>query len=268
MHSFASGKIVKWNQMRRKMTKSEVGRLGALARMRKYGNPGAAEGRAKGGMRSIKTHKKLKTNFSTEKNFRKPKNSAKLAEFMGIMIGDGHLAKYQASVSTSSKTDIQHAIYVKNLATSLFGIPAVIRKKKNCNAVEIVISSVGLVRWLNKKGMPNGNKMAKLSVPKWIQESTLFQKGFLRGLFDTDGCIFKDRHVISEKTYISRGWTITSFSARLRNEVVVLLQGLGFNPTLRDSQVSVHMRRKADIDRYFKTIGTNNPKHLARYLKK
>ena len=256
------------NQTSVKMTKSQVGRLGALARMKKYGNPGTLDGRRKGGLHSIETHKKLKTGFLTGKEFTVPENSEDLAEFMGIWIGDGHLAKYQASMCTSSKTDRQHAKYVQALAKKLFNIKVSLHKKKDCNALNVVISSIGLVEWLKTKGMPGGNKMSALCIPDWIKENVLFSKKFLRGLFDTDGCVFIDTHIIREKQYQSRGWTITSYSAKLRNELVTLLQNLGFQPTLRNSQVSVYMRRKNDIKRYFQEIGTSNEKHAKRYARK
>ncbi len=247
------------------MTKSQVGRLGALARIQKHGNPGTPLGRSLGGARSIQTHKRLKTNFKTGKEFTTPKDSEDLAEFMGIWVGDGHLAKYQASMSTSSKTDMQHARYVKDLAFRLFGQNGHIRKKKDAKAVELVISSIGLVEWLKTKGMPEGNKMSGLCIPDWIKADGRFSRKFIRGLFDTDGCIFIDTHGIRGKQYRNRGWTITSYSAKLRNELVDLLRNLGFNPTLRDSQVSVYMRKRVDIERYFREIGTSNKKHLDRY---
>jgi intein/homing endonuclease len=250
-----------------KMTKSEAGRLGALARIAKHGNPGTVEGRKKGGFQSLKTHKKLKTGFVLEQDFRKPKNSKDLAEFIGIMLGDGHLTKYQASMNTGSETDMQHAKHVKKLAHKLFGIKPTIRYKKDCKAVEVAISSIGLVTWLKSKGMPIGNKMSTICVPDWVKENRSFSQKFLRGLFDTDGCTFIDTHIIRGKKYKNRGWTITSYSAKLRNDIVELLQSLGFSPTLRDSQLSVYMRKRIDVERYFREIGTSNAKHLRRYLR-
>lgn len=249
------------------MSKAEAARLGGLARVRMHGNPGTEESRRKGGLRSIQTHKAQNTGFKIEKKFRKPKNCADLAEFIGIFAGDGHLAEYQALVSTNAETDIDHARYVKYLASKLFKLEASLNYKRPSKAIEVAISSIGLVKWLHKKGMPLGNKLNELCIPAWVQTNPMYLKKYIRGLFDTDGCVFIDTHVIRGKTYMSRGWTITSYSAKLRNEIKVALESMGFKPSLRDSQKSVYMRRKADIERYFREIGSSNSKHLKRYAR-
>lgn len=246
-----------------KMTRSEIGHLGALARIHRHGNPATPEGRRKGGLNSIKTHKRIGGNFIVAKEHKKPKESARLAEFIGVLIGDGHLAKYQISIVTNSETDLEHASYVSRLAKKLFGITPTIRLKKNRKAVEIIISSIKLVEWLKRKEMPQGNKIAQnVCAPLWIMKNDSFKKNFIRGLFDTDGCIYTDTHIIKNKVYKNLGWTITSYSDKLRDDVFKLLQELGYKPTLNNRQV--FMRRKADIEKYFQEIGSSNQKHLKR----
>jgi hypothetical protein len=95
-----------------KLSKSAAGHLGGLAQIKKNGNPGTAVGRKLGGIRSQETHRKLHTNFIQKKNISKPRKSVALAEFTGILLGDGHIGKYQASVTTHSETDMQHAIFI------------------------------------------------------------------------------------------------------------------------------------------------------------
>lgn len=249
-----------------KKTKSEVGRLGALARIKKYGNPGTPEGRSKGGINSVIKNIKLNNNFKIAKKYKKPKNSGLLSEFMGILFGDGHLANYQVSVTTNSETDIEHAVYTKNLIKKLFNLNSKISYKKNQKAVTVVVSSVNLVRWLSAKGMPKGNKLNEgLRIPKWIEGNKSYERRFIRGIFDTDGCVYIDRHKINGKVYKNQGWAFTTYSDDLRNNIFMTLKKLGFNPTLRKSQKSVYMRKKYDIIRYFKEIGTSNSKHLKRY---
>lgn len=249
-----------------KMSKSAVGRLGALARIKKYGNFGTPEGRRKGGLNSFKTHLQKHTGFNLTKEHAKPFNSKMLAEFMGVLFGDGHLSKYQVLVTTNSITDIEHALYIQSLMKKLFNLEPSIKSKKGQNAVNILVSSINLVKWLSLKGMPVGNKLTKgLSIPNWIKKDQNLQKDFIRGLFDTDGCVYVDRHVINGKKYEHYGWTITSYSVKLRNDILEILKNLRFRPTLSRTQKSVYIRRQADIERFFKEIGTHNPKHLSRY---
>lgn len=241
---------------------------GGLARMKLYGNFGTPEGRRLGGLASLKTHNKMKSSFKVLKLIQKPKYSEKLAEFMGILIGDGHLSEYQLSVTTNSKTDREHALFVQKMIKKLFGIQSTLKNKKRENAVNVVASSKTLVQFINNRGMPIGNKIKNsVSIPPWILRSAVYKKAFIRGLFDTDGCIYLDTHKINGKTYKHLGWTITSASDRLIADVLKTLRTLGFSPTNKISQESVYLRRQKEIKRYFKEIGTSNLKHYKRYRK-
>src|SRR3989344_961923 len=244
----------------------KIGILGGLARIKKYGNPGTPGGRRRGGLNSLKTHRKLKNGFRLAKDIRTPIRDQDLAEFMGIMLGDGHLSNFQVSIATNSETDIDHAHHIANLIRELFGVKAKISFKKKERAVTVVASSIKLVRLIHRYGMPIGNKLKLgLNIPGWIIKNKLFQKTFIKGLFDTDGCIYLDHHEIKNKIYKNLGWTITSYSGKLRTDVMVILRSLGYSPTCRGSQMSVYMRRKNDIERYFQEIWSNNRKHLKRY---
>lgn len=248
------------------MTRNELGHLGALARMKMYGNPGTPEGRSKGGVNSVIKNKKLFNNFKIAKKHKKPADCGLMAEFMGILFGDGHLGKYQILITTNSETDAGHAIYTKNLIKKLFNLNGKISFKKNKKAVNIVVSSVNLAKWLSEKGMPVGNKLDKgLHIPAWIKKNRTYEKSFIRGLFDTDGCIYVDTHKKNGRIYKNQGWSLTSYSYDLRTDIFNTLRRLDFSPTLRRSQKSVYMRKKYDIIKYFKEIGTSNPKHLERY---
>ena len=248
--------------------KYSASRLGGIARIQKYGNPGTPDGRRKGGLISIKTNELLENGFKKAKKHRKPKNSGKLAEFMGIMFGDGHLSRYQATVTTNSETDINHAKYVQRLSYELFNVSSTLNFKKDRRAVDITTSSINLVKWINSKGMPIGNKLKNgLNIPNWILKNKSFKKAFLRGLFDTDGCIYVDKHKIKGILYQNYGWVITSYSKELRSGVLKILEEIGFHPTNTEKQHSVYLRKKVDIKKYFEVIGTNNEKHLKRYNK-
>lgn len=248
---------------------NEAGRRGGLAKMLKYGNLGTPEGRRLGGIRSLATHKRLKDKFVAEaRPIRIPENNKKLAELLGIFIGDGHLSDYQASIYTNSVTDLEHAIFVQKLIEYLFGIFVSKKFKKGENVVKIVASSKKLTAFLNKKGMPIGNKLeSNLRIPDWITEKPVYERAFIRGLFDTDGCIYLDTHKTIKKEYLHLGWTITSYADSLRSDIVAVLRKNGYSPTQRPSQKSVYLRRQKEIRRYFEEIGTSNSKHQNRYEK-
>lgn len=239
---------------------------GALARMRLHGAIGTPEGRRRGGLASLVTHYKIKSGFKILKKITKPKFSKSLAEFMGILFGDGHLSNYQVIVTTNSQTDYKHALFVQLLMKKLFHTSTTIKKRKNENTITIISSSKALVNFLNQQNMPIGNKIKHgLSVPKWIKNNTTYQRAFIRGLFDTDGCIYLDKHKIGKRIYKHLGWTITSYADTLIKDIIIILQNNGFSPTHRSIQKSVYLRRQNEILRYFSKIGTSNPKHLERF---
>lgn len=244
----------------------DAGRKGALETKRLYGNFGTPEGRRLGGLKSIITHQKRLTNFKTLKKIKKPKESEELAEFLGLLMGDGHVSDHQVSFYTNLKTDYEYALFVKSIIKKLFNISSSLKKRKKDNTVIIVSSSKKMVDFLRAKGMPIGNKIKNnLKAPKWIFKKLSYQKLFIRGLFDTDGCIFLDKHRVGRKTYKHLSWNLTSYAKGLINDIIAILERLGFSPTHRDSQKSVYLRKQDEIRRYFKEIRTNNVKHKNRF---
>jgi len=96
-------------------------RLGGLRRIALYGNPGTVEGRSKGGRRTISLFHNdpvfaKKSGFIIRKEIRYPKRSVRLAELIGIMLGDGGLpGKHQLTISFNNKTDKRYSVYLKSL---------------------------------------------------------------------------------------------------------------------------------------------------------
>ena len=246
----------------------EAASKGGFARQMMYGDLGTPEGRRRGGLASVVVNKNNITNFVKRKIITYPRNSEQLAELMGILVGDGHLSEYQVSITTNSKTDIEHALWLKKVTESLFGIVVQVMYRKDELTVTLRASSKNLVTFLSKKGMPVGNKINNgLRVPNWILKSPQYHKAFLRGLFDTDGCVYLDIHKNSKskKIYKHIGIAITSYADGLRSDIIILLKGLGFNPTNSGKQMSVYLRKQIEVVRYFQEIGSHNPKHLQRY---
>lgn len=246
---------------------SGAGQIGGKITQRLYGNPGTPNGRRKGGLKAIKTHNSNpQSHFKKEKLIQIPNTSAELAEIIGIFFGDGHVGKYQASITLHSETDLEYSKYVAQLVKKNFSITPLIKKKTDKKAIDIVISSIAFIRFLTLKGMVAGNKIRNgLPIPEWIKAKRDYTKAFLRGLFDTDGCIYLDKHVIRKKKYYNLGWTITSHSDILIVDIQEALKKLGFCPTHSIHQHSVFLRKHTEIVRYFESISTSNPKHRNRF---
>src|SRR3989344_6836063 len=186
--------------------KVRAGRLGGLARIALHGNPGTALGRKLGGVRSLMTHQRRNTGFKMLKRILYPSRSPDLAELLGIIAGDGHVDTYQTTVTTNAKTDFKHARHVAGLFKKLFHVDATIKFKNATNACVIVVSSRAICDFLVRNGMVRGNKAKlQLGVPSWILSQKAYRVAFLRGLFDTDGCVYTDVHKVNNKTYKNIG---------------------------------------------------------------
>ena len=239
-------------------------RAGGVARYKKYGDFGTPEGRRRGGINSLKTHKLLNTGFKLLGSISIPKNSSALAELLGILAGDGHIDKYQVTVTTHSETDREHAEYTSKLFTKQFGIPAPIGLKKGYKACVVRVSSKAVCRFLIRKGLVEGHKInSSLCTPDWIKKHRSYRLAFIRGLFDTDGCVFIDKHVIKNKTYQNVGMAFSNRCLPLLAEFKETLEWLGLRPTQKTRFV-VFLRREADVKRYFAVVGSSNPKHIAK----
>lgn len=236
---------------------------GGLARIRVHGNPGTPEGRSLGGTNSLKTHAKNNTGFKTLAKIRIPAHSQELAELIGILMGDGHLGTYQLSVATSSETDVAHATFIKTLLSTLFEVHVSISSREQAHVLVILLSSKAVCEFLERAGMPKGNKLTHgLMPPRWIIDNEDFCTAFLRGLVDTDGCVYQDRHTVKGKTYSSTCIAFTSASPSLLSFFESTLRGRGYHPTRWGRHI--RLRRKEEVFRYAREIGFNNPKHAEK----
>lgn len=244
-----------------------MSRAGGLARVRLHGNPGTPEGRKLGGMRSLKTHQLTKSGFKLLLPVKLPPLSPEFAELLGILAGDGHIGKYQVSVTTNSDTDLEHAKYVHLLFTRLFHVRATLSFRSDSKACTVVVSSREVGNILVKKGMVRGHKIrGHLGMPTWIKTRSAYKTAFIRGLFDTDGCVYTDTHRIKGREYKNIGIAFTNRSLPLLADFKKALESYGLHPTQK-TKYTVFLRRKEDIHRYFDVIGSSNPKHTEKLLK-
>src|SRR3990167_9504638 len=121
-----------------------------------------------------------------------PKHSPELAEFFGIMLGDGGINNdWQATITVNALADKNYANYIVGLCVSLFGVTPAIRKRKDKQALVIALASTSVVDFLVAQGLPRGNKLAGvLQIPKWILAKSEYKRACVRGLVDTDGCLY------------------------------------------------------------------------------
>lgn len=238
---------------------AKAGKLGGRKYFEIYGSPGTPVGRVLGGRQSISVHKKLKTNFIRSKKIVSPAKTKELAELFGIILGDGGVTKYQLIITLNRHTDHGYYLTTKRLIEQLFNIKCSVIYKGNC--VLIVVNSVNVVVFLIKRGLRLGNKVLnQIDVPEWIKKNDHFSRRCIRGLVDTDGCIYFEKHRYKERTYKNICLNFSNRSVPLLKFVYEFLNRQGIKVKLNRCSVKVGI--KEDVKKYFELIGSSNPKHM------
>lgn len=227
-------------------------------------------GQIKGGKKSKGKTKSIKI----------PKESEQLAEFYGIMLGDGnsHRTKfynsrnnkrgvYQIRIVGDSRYDNKYLInYIKSLIEKLFDIKVqqgMFKPKKgkfkSKNAMFLVAYGIELISFLERKGFKPGNKIKnKLGIPNWIKNNENFLRACLRGLYDTDGGAYK---LNKQNTYQI---VFTNFNLKLLEDTKEALTLLGISASKITKGNKIYITKKSELRKFLKLIGFRNDRHLKK----
>jgi len=243
---------------------------GGIACIKKYGGIGGdPEYRKKKWYEWWEREGRYKVKFTNApKPILKPKYSEKLAEFVGIVLGDGGIAQYQVVVTLHSKDEKEYSKFVIGLVKELFNVPVGIHYDKECSSIDLVVSRSELVRFcIGKLGLKKGSKIKqRVDIPEWIKQNKSYSIACTRGLIDTDGCVFIHRYRVNGKFYSYKKLCFTSYSSPLRQSVFNILKDNGLNPRF-SAERDVRLDSIEDMRKYFRLIGSHNPKHLMRYFR-
>jgi len=205
--------------------------------------------------------------MGSKKEIKIPAPCEKLAEFLGIFLGDGSVSSdYQVSISFNYQSEQLYASYVAGLIRELFGLTCArrIRPKHGCG--DIIVNSGALVEFLFSQNIKKGDKIrGNSSLPAWVFETKETQTASARGLFDTDGCVYLHRYNAGSTIYYYPKLAFTGYSAIIRKQFFDLLILMGFRP--REYGMRVHLYSQDEVIRYFHEVGTHNMWHQARFEK-
>ncbi len=203
----------------------------------------------------IKTIPEQKTKYSNRRNdVCLPKKSVELAEFLGIMLGDGHISHFQTIVTLGTK-ELAYVQYVQALMQSLFKVSATISIKKS-GYRDVYIGSTLITKWLRDQGLVSNKVATQVGVPKWIMSNKKYMRAFARGFFDTDGSVYALRFGIQI--------SLTNKSAPLLLALQDMLRKLGYQVS-EASAYRVYITKREDVKRFFKEVAPANEKHRHRF---
>jgi len=199
-----------------------------------------------------------------------------LCEFIGAYIGDGSASKYNTKYGM--RYHIQFSGHSKNdwgyyqntiipIAKKLFNIKPYVRTVGNSNILRVNFYSKQLMQLLNERfNMPIGKKSHTVTIPEEILNSNEeYILSTIRGIFDTDGCVFIDKRKIYLNPYPRI--TLQMVSKPLYFQLKEILERY-FNLYARINEkrqnTYIEVYGFIQIDKWMKLIGFSNVRHLSK----
>ena len=182
------------------------------------------------------------------------KKTPGLAEFMGIMIGDGHISHFQIVISLGNK-EKEYAYYIVELFNNIFDARPKIAARSS-GYLDVYFGSVDLVKWFREQGLVSNKVKSQVCVPAWIMSRRDFMKRFIKGFFDTDGSIYRLKY--------GRQIAFRNESAPILQALQVMLRKLEYKPSVISSG-KVYLTRKEDIQKFFREVSPANRRHIQRF---
>lgn len=211
----------------------------------------------------------------------------KIAELVGLSFGDGSLTRrkdsgvlrfqlrgdvnedrehYQTYIIPLFNTYISQPLLNKNVPT--------IESKPPYASFGIAIQNNIVGEFLSQLGIPIGKK-EELRIPSWIKEDRNYLINFIRGVFDTDGSIFCKRNysIKNNQKHTQIKLKIVTVSKHLAFELKESLDLLSIKNYIKvqhkkTEKDAYHVEVSAgiNVEKWFQIIGSNNPKHITKFL--
>ena len=201
-----------------------------------------------------------------------PEKNENLAEFIGIMLGDGNIyvnEKYKAYqvkiVGDFYKDFIYLNNYVKKLIINNFSISPIFYKRKRDNGLDIKLNSINLVKSLLDLGLKSGDKIKnQVTIPDWIYKKEKYLVSCIRGLFDTDGSVYEllpNWPGLFQITFTNKNMTLLQDTRKALLKLKIKVSNIS-NLNSKDSTPRIYITKKEEIKKFLRKVGFSNPKHL------
>jgi intein/homing endonuclease len=201
-----------------------------------------------------------------------------LAEEVGIHIGDGSMNFYLNNgkwrglfqLRGHLRDDREYYVdYLKRFYYKLFGIRVSIREMKSDGVLGFQLWSDELVNFKKSLGLPLGKKR-NIKIPYIFLKNKKLKISVLRGIFDTDGCIYLEKK--RGKLYPRVEFRTTSFP--LAKQIIKILDSIGIHATLYSVKrknknwqdlMCINVRGFKQVKKFFKLVKPHNPKHNTKF---
>ncbi|MBR9683152.1 hypothetical protein GOV03_01275 [Candidatus Woesearchaeota archaeon] len=200
-----------------------------------------------------------------------------LAEEIGLHLGDGSMNYYNDRGLYQLRGHLiddkkHYNSRIKFLYKKLFNLDLSLREMPSCGVYGFQIWSNELVDYKSKVlNLPLGKKL-NFSIPPQISSNNKLAKSFLRGYFDTDGCLYIENKRGKPYPRIE----MASISKKFIEQLKIVLKNLGYNfgcyKENREKQgwqnlYRIIIRGEGMAERWFSEVKPQNPKHLEKFNK-
>lgn len=194
--------------------------------------------------------------------------NSSMAEFIGIMLGDGSLClreynkkqNNRLKISFNSKDDEDYIVYVNSLVFNLFKIKPKVVFRKNENTAEILIFKKKIILFLLREiGLRLSPKRNNAVIPKAFLNNNL-DIFVLRGYFDTDGCLA----TTNNNGAIYPRLEMKVCPSPMQNQFIDILTKYNFKFGVYDigkGKVRIQLNGKKQLEKWIKIVGFSNTKH-------
>lgn len=192
----------------------------------------------------------------------------KEAELIGMHVGDGTLylvkGKFLVWEMRGSIHEKEYYTYVASLMKEILGVE-MIPKYRGPNSYGIQTTNKVVTQFFIDNGFKPGTKTYTVSIPHYIKNGGRSLKyAFLRGLFDTDGCIMFEKNRTLYNYYPRIEFHFASFP--LVNDLKDLFTELNFrNHSWSGKRFkAISICGFKNLDEWIKNVKPANSKHINR----
>ncbi|MBW2977990.1 hypothetical protein KY331_04050 [Candidatus Woesearchaeota archaeon] len=198
-----------------------------------------------------------------KKGLKLPKEiSCDLAELVGIHFGDGymqnkHNSTYRLEYNFNIR-DKKYADYVFSLFYKLFNIRLRLIHNNKKNVATLYFYSKTLCGFFNNVLKIPYSPKKDLSIPLYIKTNKKYLKCFLRGLFDTDGCMTLQKDGKYKYKLIKICTGINNFAEEIKLAFAFL--GIKSYITRKKQGYDITIREKRSFNEFIDSIKPKNIK--------
>ena len=207
----------------------------------------------------------LKSHNNRLKYMKLPDLNEKLAEFIGVYLGDGSLTPYCLKIVGDKRYDVSYFNYLNSLIFELFGLNGKMYLDKRSNTMCLVFFSKNLCDYLTKEfNLKPGDKIRNNSlIPSFILKDKDFSLACLRGLVDTDGSISRRGRNGSQFTI-----TFTNYNLNVLLQVKEISDNNNLFTFFSEKDKCLGTNSFEKIKKYFSKVGSSNLRHIVRFYER